>query len=228
MPLSPVLSVKSYTADATSGTNQDDTVYGGANPARSAVVTYTKFYKLDRLGNATELTVASYDPETATEYTYTLPQDGWVQQWFVIIQDYAGGTTYNRYDVVYNDSDNKVYRSVSVAPFSGQAPPNLTYWEEITDPVALIENDGEANESANLIWTIFDFIATPNTRIYAGDAVDAASSDCCSDCERSEKVLDYEFFYVQLDGMVGAGQRSRFAAGEKMARKAQEEYNRTC
>jgi hypothetical protein len=222
MPLTPSLGSVAFATDALTGTVTDNTVYGDSNPDRSDVVTYISVYKLDKLGNTTAETVSSYDEQTAENYEFTISQDGWMQAWFVIIPNYDDAATYNRYDVVYEGG--VVYRSKSAAPITAQTPPNTVLWEVISDPTGLIDNDGTSTESANLIFQIFDFVASPNTRIYAGNGVATASEECCTTCKRSEDVLDYELFYVLLDGMVSAGDRGRFAEAERHARKAQEEY----
>jgi hypothetical protein len=222
MPLNPLLAVSSYASDASAVTLEDTTVYGGANAARADVATYVTVYKVDRSGELTELDLAEYDEATDSEYTATLPEDGWVQAWFAIVPDYNSGTTYNQYDVAY--SGGVTYRSIAATPFSNQAPPNATYWEVILEPTSLIENVDEDEESNNLVWTLYDFVVSENTRIYAANFAADAAIEIDSNAKRSEEVLDYEFFYTQLDAMVGAGDRERFAEAERIARRVADEY----
>jgi hypothetical protein len=220
MPLTPLLGDVSYASDASAVTIENTTVYGGANPDRSEVATFVQFYKVDRTGDLTPMSQSPYDPTTDDIYTAALEQDGWIQVWFVNVENYNIATTYAQYDAVYYNG--VVYRALQAS--TGQVPPDLTNWEVIEFPTELIENYEEADESGNLTFLIFDFIASAYSRVYAGNTAALAAIETATNRKRSEDVLDYEFFYTMLDGMVAAGDRNRFAEGERIARKIQDEY----
>ncbi len=210
----------SYASDASAVTLENTTVY--TSPARSDYAAYIKFYKIDRTGEDTEMEQPSYDVETDDTYTALLPEDGWVQVWYVHVPDYNAITAYVQYDVVYYSG--VTYRALQSS--TGQTPAVGAYWEEIEAPTDLIENDGEANESGNLLFLIYDFTASAYSRVFAGNVAATAAVETQYNAKRGEDVLDYEWFYVMLDGLVGAGSRDRFAESERIARKIEEEYSK--
>jgi hypothetical protein len=216
------------TAEAISGddflcTVTDATTYGGGNPARAAGALYITGEKINSDGTVyADLVFASYDPETWSTTTFTLTRDGWHKFRIVFIRDYDSGTTYNKYEAVYNDSDNTVYRSVSNAPFSNQAPPNATYWEVVSDPTSLIDNDGTATESPNLEFQLLQRVLYPNAKVLFGNKAEDAAIEGYGDSTRGEDVLTYEFVRLCVEAMNSMDQRGKQADGERVARKVDE------
>lgn len=208
----------SYASDASAVTVENTTVY--TSPTRSDYAAYIKFYKVHRTGELTEMEQTSYDPETDDSYTAVLDQDGWVQAWFVNIPDYNNLTAYIQYDAVYYNG--AVYRALQSS--TGNLPSDTDYWEVIESPTSLIDNDGETNESVNIYFLVYDFVASAYSRVYAGTAASTAAVETKHNAKRSEDVLSYEFFYTMLDGLVAAGDRQRYAEAERIARKIQDEY----
>lgn len=213
-----------YTAEAIDGeiyqgTYTDNTVYGGANPARADVAVYLTSEKIKADTTVDyEVTIDSYNPESATTFTFDIETDGWYKAKYVIIPDYDNGTAYVQYDAVY--SGGVVYRAL--AGTTGNAPPNASFWEVISTPTSLIDNDGGATESANIAFQIKQDIIYPFSKTCYGDKTAEAALDCCSTCDRTEKVLDYEYIGVLVDGMDVANQRGLYSKGEKIALKALE------
>lgn len=210
------------------GAVTDQTVYGGANAARNTVAVYFTGNKLKQDGTTdAPLTIATYDPLTAATFSWTIYKDGWNEFKYVVIPFYAGGTTYNRYDLIY--SAGVVYQYTNVTPSSGNAPPNAVYWAVYGSPTAIVDAVGTATAAGNISgltpvggWKLFDQIVYPYNKTTFGNAAEAAALECCMDCERSEDVLNYEYLGVLVDGMNVTNQRSKFSKGEKMARKADE------
>ncbi len=224
MALTISLSYSNETKSGTTylGTLTDSTTYGGANPARSAGAFYVSGEKLKSDGTLDEAIVfSSYDQEVDTTYTFTIPKDGWHQFYAVFIRDYDNGATYNQYDVVYQDSNNLVYRALSNG-ITGIAPPNVTYWEVISSPTALIDNVDTASESTSLEYQIYNRVLYPNAKTFAGTASAAAAINGCSDCERSEDVLVYEQAVINVDALNNYDARSQHALGEEIARASDE------
>jgi len=213
--------------DVFEGLLTDETVYGGANPARAAGAVYLTGQKM-KSDNTEDyaLTITSYDPELATTFTFEISKDGYNKFGIVFIRDYSGGATYNQYEAIYNDTENKVYRSIFPTPFSGIASPNATYWEEITAPTSLIDNVGTSTASPNLEYQVYERIIYPFSKQGFGTLCSTAALECCSDCERSEDVLAYEQLGVYVDGMNIADQRGQYLQGEKIARDAQTALSR--
>lgn len=212
-----------YTATLTDGT-----VYGGSNPARNTYAVYLTGNKLKQDGTVdATLTITTYDPLAASTFSFTIYKDGWHEFKYVVIPFYAGGTTYNHYDLVY--SSGVVYQYTNVTPSAGNVPPNATYWTVYGSPTAIVDAVGTATAAGNISgvtpvggWQLFDQIIYPYNKTTFGNATEAAALECCMDCERSEDVLNYEYLGVLVDGMNITNQRSKFSKGEKMARKADE------
>lgn len=226
MALTPTLSLIINGA-ITEGTLSDDTVYGAPNQLRADVAVYATLSKLAYNLSSTSVTITgdTSDPLTVTEWTWTYTTDGWYQARQVIIDEYNAATVYNRYDAVYYSG--VVYRSTSAATHSDNTPPNASFWEVISDPVSLIDNVGAVNESTNISYKIYNEILYPKAQKKFGDAIAEAATDCCSDCKREDDVETYEFLGVMVDSMNLANTRSRFAEGEKIARKT-EQFISTC
>lgn len=205
--------------DSFLGTYTDSTTYGGANPVRAGVAVYLTIEKI-KADTTTDydVDVNSYNPETATDFTFPIEVDGWYKAKFVIIPDYDNAASYVQYDVVY--SSGVVYRATQAT--SGNPPPNNSFWEVISEPTSLVDNDGSSTESQNLVFQIKQDIIYPFAKTCYGDKTSEAAIDCCSTCERSEKILAYEYIGVLVDGMDVANQRGQYSRGEKISLKAQE------
>lgn len=219
MSLDVTLSVASYQSDRTEATIEDNTTYGGANPARSALGVYLKMYKVDQEGvrTALDITPDNADAELTAEWVFELTEDGHYQGDYIAVPDYDGATAYVTYDVVY--SGGVVYRALQST--TGNAPPNATYWEVIADPTTLVANDGEANESANATVYIFNDILTPNTEYLFGNIAEDVALEFGTTAAREEDVETYEMVAVLLDAMWIAATRQEWSRGEKIARKAE-------
>lgn len=205
--------------EITTGTLTDDTVYGGSNDIRTDVAVYASLTKLTSNLGETDLPLTGdqEDPTLDAEWTWDYLMDGWHQAKLVVISKYDNTTTYNQYDAVYNNGI--VYRSKSAAPVTGVQPPNTTYWEAIPDPIDLLDTIDETNESTNIGYKIYNEILYPTSQKEFGDSISNAAEDTCTDCTRAEDVEVYEFLGVMVDAMNLANTRSRFADGEKIARK---------
>lgn len=216
----------SYSSEIKSGTTYlgtitDSTVYGGANPARSAGAFYISGKKLKKDGTLDEaLVFSSSDQEVDTSFTFTIPKDGWHQFYGVFVRDYDNAEPYVQYELVYQDSNNTVYRALQST--TGNAPPNATYWEAISSPTSVVDNVGAANESPNLEYQIYNRIIYPNAKAFAGTTSASAAVNGCSDCERSEDVLLYEQAVVNVDALNNYDTRSQHALGEEIARASDE------
>lgn len=206
------------------GTISDQTTYGtGGNPARAAGAFYISGNKLKKDGTVEEaLVFSSFNQEVDTSFTFTIPKDGWHQFIGVFVRDYDNGETYNRYEAVYEDSTNIVYRSIFPSPFSGVAPPNATYWEVVSNPTGLVANVGSATESPNLEYQVYERIIYPNAKTFYGTSSASAAVNGCHDCERSEDVLVYEQAAVNVDALNNYDVRGQYALGEELARASDE------
>lgn len=212
---------ESPSGDIFVGTITDSTTYGtGGNPARAAVAVYLTGTKV-KVDSSADYTVdiVTYDPTTASSFAFDIDKDGWYQFYFVVVPDHDNAVTYDIYDAVFYNA--VVYRAIQDG-FSGQLPTNTSFWEVISSPTSLIDNDGTATESGNLQFEIFDQIIYPYSKTKYGDASETAALDCCSDCERSEQVEMFELARVMCAGMDAANTRQLWAKGEKMARKMDE------
>lgn len=217
------LSVESITADRLTGTLADNTDWGTSPlPARNTVAVFVSMQKMKYDSSVDEiLTVTSNhtDPATDNSWTFNIPKDGWFRACFVAPEFYDVGTTYAIYDAVTDSSTNLVYRSKQSSN-TGNALSDTSFWELIAVPGDLALNDGESNESANLISQVYQFILTPNSE-YAFDNQIAIASLEQGDAEREQNVTTYEMLAVWLDGIYIRDDRAQYAQGERIARRFQ-------
>ena len=214
-----------YTSESIDGdefrcTLTDETTYGsGGVPARNTGSVYVTVEKIKQDTTSDyDVTLESYTATTATTFSFNIEEDGWFQAYCIFIPTYNALTAYVQYDaVVYNDV---VYRALQSS--TGQTPAAGAYWEVISEPTSLIDNDGTASESANIHFEIFNVIIYPFAKTLFGTRAYEAALECCADCERSEDVQRYEQIGVIVDAINTCNLRDRFATGEKLARKAAE------
>lgn len=211
------LVVSSISSDRTVAVLNDTTVY--SSPARNTLAIYVGAYKMnqDSSVNST-LTLASDtdNPETASEFTIEILNDGWYRFPMIAIPDFDSGTTYSIYDAVY--SAGTVYRSVQ----NNNTTDTLTdeaWWEEIETPSDLALNEGETNESENCDQLTYDVCLTPNSEYEFASEISDASEECCSvDCSL-ENLFRYVRLAALLDGMIVHSDRSEMSQAERIARR---------
>ena len=219
MALDILLSIDSISSDRQTATLLDSTVYGGANPARTAVGAYVIVQKKNA-DSSVESTITATgddaDPQSDSSWEFNIPNDGWFRVLFVVPEDYDAGDTYALYDAVQDPATSIIYRSKQAGNI-GNSLANTTYWEVVTALIAL--NEGEANESVNLNSTVFDFILSPNAEYNYGNTIADASEECCS----VECSLEDLFLYIRMgaiiDGSYVASDRGNYPSGEKKMRR---------
>lgn len=196
--------------------------YGLAgNAARNTLAVFLTAYKVDIDLVETALTVATYDPETATTFTITNSIDGHQRFKFCVIPRYSASTTYLQYDVVWNGTDETWYRA-KLNSFSAIAPPNTTYWEVVSDPSTLIDNDGTSSESQNLQYQILETVLDIAARqCLGGKAIDESKDACMKDCVQTKQLSkDVDAIRSLVYWMQVADSRQLYTKGEKFARLA--------
>lgn len=219
-----ILNSIDVTDDRETGTLQDDTVYGtGGNPARSAVRVFATGYKMASDNTVAEtLTMTSNTGSATTVSAWDFPYstDGWYKFPFVIIKEaYDVGDTYAIYDAVY-DGSNAVYRSKQNGNV-GNALGNTTYWELISDPSSLAENEGEATESTNIESVVYQRVLTVDSQYGYGTFLAEDGSACCGDCEDPSTVQTYKKLSLLVNAAINADIRLLFVEGEQICRKLQ-------
>lgn len=191
MALIPNLTFTSVSADGTQSILTDSTIYGGSNPNRNQVAVYVYPVKVDEEQVETPLTIASFDPETATTFTVTNTVDGWYQYYFLIVNNWLIGTTYNQYDLVWDTTQNQFYQYINVTPSAGNVVTNLTYWMAVTNPALLIDTD---SEPTNIVFQELGKIITYQTSICfikaaAKHAKETCNTDSCGCDSRIGKLF---------------------------------------
>lgn len=217
------------TTDRTTATVSDDTVF--TSPIRSAVrvfLTGNKQTVDNEVDYALTLTPNDTDPAVVSSWSWPYQNtDGWINFFYVIIKDaYAGGTTYNIYDAVYDSGTNLVYRSKANSNV-GHSLSDNTWWELITSPSTLAANKGETNESLNIESTIYQRVLSYSAQYNYGNFISDASSECCGDCAESEAVTDYKLLSLLVNGLILADERTELPQGETISRRL-ESYFATC
>lgn len=220
MALSPEIT---FTSESPSGDEYicvftDSTTYGAPNPDRNDGAVYFTGEKINYDSSVdADITIASYTPSSATSFTATIVKDGWHRFKFIWIPTYDAGTTYLLYDAV--DSSGVVYRALQNS-FSGQAPPNASYWEVITAPTDLVDNDGTATDSANTAPLLYQIIIYPFAKETYGDLAEDFAIKCCGTFDDLEQFTAYKEIGGIVAALKASNTRERFASGEKISRYA--------
>lgn len=222
MALVADLEKTAVSADGTLTTWTDNTVYGGANPDRNAVAVYFTVYKVDEDLEETAVTVQSFDPETASTFVSTNGVDGRYKAYFIIVDYYAGGTTYERYDLAYDAAGNTFYEYINSTPAAGIDVSNAAYWSAIADPTSVIQNVGTASESGNVVYQVVETILYYATsKCYSVATIEDAKNSCgngdCDDCGCG----DLQKIDSLLQGMRIADAYQLYTEGERLARQAE-------
>lgn len=209
------------TSDRVTATITDATVY--SSPIRSAVRVFMSANKQaadNTVSNALTLTPNNTDSEIVTSWSWFYSEtDGWYIYYFAILKAaYAGGTTYNIYDAVYDSTTDLVYRSLANSNV-GNALSNTTWWQLITSPSTLAANKGESNESLNIESTVYQRVLTYNSQYEYGNFVSEACANCCGDCESDEADATYNLLSLLLNGAVQADLRTECVKGETICRR---------
>lgn len=214
----------SVSSDGTTSVITDSTTYGSPNQDRADVAVYLKAYKVSELLVETALTVATFDPETVTSFTVTNGADGRHKFYFVIIDNYAGGTTYTKYDLVWDTTQNAFYEYINASDTSGNAVTDTAYWSVVADPTTKIANVGTALESGNLNYAVIEKIIDYQTAKCWGNAAILVAKSCCDcqdDCQCDARLKKSESkIHSLLTAMRICDTRLQYLQGERFALQA--------
>lgn len=224
MALTADLVRQSIVSPGTSTNWDDDTVYGGANPDRNEVALYLTAYKVDEDLVESALEVDIFDPKTVTEFTVESTVDGWYKYYFIIIDDWLVGTSYNQYDVVWSPTEEAFYQYINATPSAGNVVTNLTYFEIVADPSALLQDIGTTEEPQNIVYQVINKVVSFATSIcYAKAAAKHAKEACTgSSCGCDSKIgrLFHKIRDLFASLPLNEGQ-GLYIQGEKNARLAE-------
>lgn len=192
MALDPVLSSLSFSTDADTATITDNTVYGGANPARNITAVYLELWKMDKNGDDTPVVVSNALPETVTSWTFDSSLDGWYKARIYLIPEFDVLTSYDENDVVYYNGI--LYRAVQTT--LGNLPTNATYF-------AIIDLEDTAIDGNNVIAEYKDYLVIEHGKMCAAKATAAWYKDKdCSNCNKQDLLASF----LQKRGMVIAAE----------------------
>jgi len=221
MALTPNLVRASIVSPGTESNWTDSTVYGGANPLRNTVAVYLTAFKVDENQVETPLAVTVFDPEVATTFTTTNGVDGWHKYKFVIINNWLVGTTYNKYDLVWDTTLNAFYEYINDTPSAGNAVTNLIYFSPVPDPTIKIANVGTSSASGNLTYQVIDKIVSFQSSICYLKAASKHAIETCSgnDCGCDTRMGRFYHWIRDLFALLAINETTgQFIEGEKNAR----------
>ena len=198
----------------------DQTVYGGAEPLRSAVALFLTAFKVDENQIETPLTVNSFDPELVTQFTVSNGVDGYHIYYFIIVNNYSALVQYEQYDLVWDTTSNKFYEYINTTPSTGSAVTDPLYFTEVLDPTVKLKSQ---NIPGNVVYQIVRKIVTYQTSICNLKAgIQLAKEGCNDGCGCGSKTGKYAMkirnYYSVLLLNEATGQ---FIEGEKNARLAE-------
>lgn len=225
MALTPNLTRSSIVSPGTQSNWTDNTVYGGANPLRTAVAVYLTAFKVDENQVETALSVVTNQggsaPKTNSTFITTNGVDGWHRYKFVIINDWLVGTTYNKYDLVWSPTQNAFYEYINDTPSAGNLVTNLTYFSPVSDPTTKIANVGTALNPGNLVYQVIDKVVSFQSSICYLKAASKHAIETCkgSDCGCDTKVGRYYHWIRDLFALLAVNETTgQFIEGERNAR----------
>jgi hypothetical protein len=201
----------------------DQTIYGGANPLRSALYVYIAAYKVAETNSDVQIALTSNtnDPLTASAWSWEYEVDGWFRFLYAAIPGYNIGTTYDIYNAVADSTTKLVYRSRSAGNV-GHALTDSTYWEPISNPASLANNIDQSNESLNITSAIYQRVLTWNSQTAYSDLT---SENCaCTDCDDDKIIPPYNLFSLLLNGAIVADEREEYVKGEVICRKMESQF----
>lgn len=220
MANSTQISVDTVASDLTEFTIVDGTTF--TDPLRADCGVFLTVQKMNADATVAEtLTITSDtdDPNDAAEWTVPYTEgDGYYRACYVSVPDYDGGDTYELYDLVFEPATGKAWRSKQNGN-TGQALAEGSNWEEITgDDIGLISlNEGEANESANIDSTTFEFILSAYAEKSYGTQIALASEQYLTSTIIPDDVLNtYSLMSLLLNGSYVASDRANYPQGERI------------
>jgi hypothetical protein len=219
--------VESVTADGATTTIKEYTVFGGANPLKADTAVALTAYKVDESLVETSMVVTpnTASPYTVTTWDVTNTVDGWVKHYISLIPKWLVGTTYNRYDVVYDVA--AYYQYINITSTAGNLTSNATYWVAVPDPTKpIISAYGTSTQSNNLIFQILNIITKYQAqKCYVKLAAKLAKDNCIE--EYSPRSPDSVYFttFTRLDALLNVSYidevQQLYLAGEKAMRLAE-------
>lgn len=214
--------VDSIVSDRTQGVLLDGTTY--SSPLRSGVAVFVKGQKMN-FSSVVESTLTTTgnnsNPETNTQYTFTIPKDGWFRFLIVSITDFDTAATYAIYQAVFQPSTGKVYRSKQNTNTTDTLT-DTTWWEEITDPATLASNKGDVTESTNIDSLIYEPGVFPNSEYGFANQISLASDKILTNLSLPDQDLaQYSLLALLVDGEYVNADRSEMSLAERKARRLQ-------
>lgn len=213
-----------YAEDLSTSDWLDESAYGGLNPDRADGAVYLTAYKVNEDLVETAVTVTTFDPKTADTFTTANPDtngDGHYKYYFIFAEDYAGGTTYNQYDVVWDTGEEAFYEYTNAAPSAGNPVTDVNYWTALADPTTKIADVGTDEESGNLSYLVVQKVLDiygSVCRLKAGIQFakqECPNDDCGCDTRLGKYYTKIRNLYTSLAMYETTG---RYTDGEKAAR----------
>jgi hypothetical protein len=198
MALTPSTSYTQDVDDVNAGVVADTTPdYGtGGNPARNAAANYLLWAKLDFDGNRTFDNPSFGDVLTIMAWNVVVILSGWYQRILMRIQKFVLATPYVADNVVYYETNNKVY--ICILASTGNVPTNATYFTEVTDLSTLI-----ANSSVQV--TITDTYVRSTVDQKMKNLYKALGRDCACDDQAVQAANRLDALLIAADAQVQDG-----------------------
>ncbi len=220
MALELVIKLSAVSADCNELTFIDETVYGGANPARNEVALLVIAYKKGLPDESdTRLTVTPdvTDPTASTTWYVTSTLDGWHSLPTYAVPVYNAATPYALNDCVFH---NSAYWQCLAATTGTEPGTDPTFWSQLLTDDTNISGTMQALEAAgNVTYNYFNYIVTCRSeKCYSKLVVGAATNGCCEGCTDAELKQTYERVDVLLNGTFSLCTQLRYAEAEEVVR----------
>lgn len=223
MALTPDFRISAVAADGSYVVLTDYTIYGSPNQVRNTVAVSMTAYKLSEQQVETTQVVATYNPETITNFQITNTIDGWVRYYCIIVDNFNIATVYNQYDLVWDATGNAYYQYIFATPSSGHTVSNTTYFSPVSDPTQYIRYVGLSNQVNNISYQVVNVVQRYQAyACYALIATKVAKDACLDDCSPKNVLLNT---FTRLDALLNAAVideiEQLYVAGERAMRLAE-------
>ena len=169
------------------------TGYGAPNETRANL--YIKFLvNLRKTSGREPITIAAYNDNTVTSWSYAITEDGWYEQYVFACLVWSAVITYAAGEIAYNVATDLYYKSL-VAGNLNNAVTNAAFWkatEDVLDFAAAV-----ALAQADVYEFTLNSLEVCRSRKCEGDMLVKALCDCCDECTLQE----YEKVRMKLEAI---------------------------
>lgn len=190
--------------------------YGAPNEVRANLY-HKLFVTLKKTTGDTDVTVAAYNENTASQWTVTITEDGRYELFLFSTLAWASGTTYGLDHIAYDATTDKFYKSIQAANLNNVVT-DAAWWEEATlasEFVAAL--DDSQPDTYSDIENVIELCRSKNCK---ARAVLNAGCGCIDECTLGE--------YRKIELMIASAEVNEALLNFEKAQRLVEELQVFC